>query len=232
MFGVLLESRAKRARHRGAAVASVAGHALFVAAAVVLTRTPAIARRPVERVVPLPTLEVPTPPTPTTGPLPGRSRSPSPVAAPMPVLAPLPVMVLPGIPTPDLTLPAPADIGWRSDGPARPIGTPSGTPTGTGDGIPFAPGVDKPALALSSNPAPHYPEILRRANARGEVIVQVVIDTTGRADMSTLRVTSSTHPLLTDAVRSALARARYLPAESAGRKVRMWAIQSFVFDLR
>ena len=101
-----------------------------------------------------------------------------------------------------------------------------------GDGIPFAAGVEKPAMALGGNPVPLYPDILRRAGVRGEVTVEIVVDTTGVAQMATLRVITSAHPLLTDAVVAALKRARYLPAETGGRKVRMWVRQSFVFEVR
>jgi protein TonB len=145
---------------------------------------------------------------------------------------PFPVIVPDEIPTIDLTRSAAAGIEF---GPrdAGAFNTGSGDPAlGSGDGIPFAAGVDKPALALHGNPTPRYPDILRRANVGGEVVIQVVIDTTGRADVGTARVLSSDHELLTNAVLATLPAARFLPAESGGRKVRMWAVQSFVFEVK
>ena len=39
--------------------------------------------------------------------------------------------------------------------------------------------------------------MLRSANVEGEVLAQFVVDTTGRADMSTFKVLKSTHELFT-----------------------------------
>ena len=233
MFGELLESRARSRRNRGGAVASVIGHTLLIALAVVSTRTQLGARAPVERVIPLPVLNPPAPRPNDPTPSPSRAPStPAPATLSTPIIS-IPNIVLPGIPPVDITRSPATVIGWQSDGPSLTTSIGTGSPVGgSDDGIPFAPGVDKPAIALAGNPTPRYPDILRRANVRGEVVIQVVIDTTGRADMASLRVLSSDHQLLTDAVLAALPRARFLPAESAGRKVRMWAVQSFVFETR
>jgi protein TonB len=123
-------------------------------------------------------------------------------------------------------------IEWSTDRISGLPGTATHGAGGSEDGIPFAPGVDKPAIARAGNPSPRYPEVLRRANVAGEVVVQVVVDTTGLADLSTLRVLSSAHPLLTDAVLATFPRARFIPAETGGRKVRMWVVQSFVFEMK
>jgi protein TonB len=100
------------------------------------------------------------------------------------------------------------------------------------DGIPFAEGVDKPAIAVAGNPVPQYPEILQRAGIQGTVTIQVVVDTTGRAEMGTLLVLSSDHQLFQSAVIGVLPRMRFLPAVSADRKVKMWVIMPFVFEVR
>lgn len=232
MFVELLESRAKPVRNRAGAIASVVGHGVFIALAVAATRSPLIARGPTERVVALPVLNPPSPPRPSEPAEPMRTPVLSTPGTSAPLMVAVPVIVLPGIPPIDLTQAPATGIEWRSDGRGLSPGITTRAPGGSDDGIPFAPGVDKPAIALAGNPAPRYPEILRRANVRGEVVVQVVIDTTGRADMTTLRVMSSDHPLLTDAVLAVLPRARFLSAETGGRKVRMWAVQSFVFEVK
>jgi TonB family protein len=235
MFGELLESRAKRVRNRGGTVASAIGHGLFIALAVAATRSPLIARGPAERVVPLPVL-TPAAPAPTPNqPAPSAPTSRTSPSVPLPprpidvVFAP--VEIPDGITT-DLVGAAVEGIAWRSDNAGALTGTAGNAGSGVGTDIPFAEGVDKPAMAISGNPAPRYPDILRRANVAGEVVIQVVIDTTGRADMSTVRVVSSAHTLLTDAVLAVLPKARFLPAETRGRKVPMWAVQSFVFEVR
>ena len=234
MFGELLESRAKRARNRGAMIASLVGHGVFITLAVLATRTQLTARVPDERVVPLPVLP-PDPPRHPPVPAPALPlRSPGrPVIGPV-IVPPLviPDVILPVDPQVEIPLPDPTDWEWgprvRGDTSSR---ASTSTP-GVDDAIPFASGVDKPAMALPGNPAPHYPEVLRRTGVHGEVTVEVVVDTTGRAQMESLRIVASDHPLMTEAVRSALARARFLPAETGGRRVRMWIRQTFVFEMR
>jgi protein TonB len=231
MFGQLLESRAKPQRHRGGIVVSIVGHALFIALAVTATRTQLTATGPGERLDPPLVLNPPASPQPART---AQLISPSTSTSSRTVVAPLipPVDIpLPDIPTFDAPGQPLPGIEWTSDG----AGTRSGNATsgagGTEEGIPFAPGVDKPAIAHAGNPSPRYPEVLRRANVTGEVVVQVVIDTSGRADMGTLKVLSSAHPLLTESVLATIPRARFIPAETGGRKVRMWVLQSFVFTL-
>jgi protein TonB len=230
MFGKLLESRAERVRNRGGAVVSVVGHAVFIALAVAATRSQLVARGPEEHVVALPVLHKETIPRPAET-APSRSPSPSVPGLPTPVLPQIPDIIIPGIPPIDLGVGTPTEFSWRSDTASRRTGTGATSSVSGSDGIPFAAGVDKPAIAFPGNPAPRYPDILRRASIRGEVVVQVVIDTTGLADMSTLRIVSSDHPLFVEAVLASLPRARFLPAEAGGRKVRMWAVQSFVFEI-
>jgi protein TonB len=113
-----------------------------------------------------------------------------------------------------------------SGGPgAAPIGA-----SGAG-GAYFAAAVERPAiLALGAAP-PRYPETLRRAGIGGRVLARFVVDTLGRAEMGTLRLIDSDHPLFDAAVRTALPAYRFLPAETGGRKVRMWVEMPFVFEM-
>src|SRR5688572_28217815 len=235
MFGELLESRARRARNRAGVVASLVGHGAFIALAVLATRSPLTARvSEDERIVPLPLL--PPDPTPSipTGARSQRTSDPTPDAPLIP--GPITPIIDHDVRMPDLgpidPLSPAVDMTWAPSL-DRSRRTATGSPgVAQGDGIPFGAGVEKPAMALGSNPAPVYPEILRRTGTRGEVTVEVVVDTTGLAQMETLRVIASDHPLLTDAVTAALKRARFLPAETGGRKVRMWVRQSFLFEVR
>ncbi len=91
--------------------------------------------------------------------------------------------------------------------------------------------VEKLASARPDNPTLQYPEMLRRAAVEGSVSVQFVVDTNGRADLSSFKVLNSTHELFTEAVRAHLALLRYFPAEIGGRKVRMLVQQPFSFSL-
>jgi protein TonB len=122
-------------------------------------------------------------------------------------------------------------------GPSRsagPIGF--GGSRGTGvpalEGIAFESGVEKPAFALPGNPSPSYPAILRNSGVEGGVVVQVAVDTLGRAEMETFKLLSSDHQMFTDAVLKVLPRFRFIPAETGGRKVRMWVIIPFEFVRR
>ena len=65
----------------------------------------------------------------------------------------------------------------------------------------------------------------------GDVIVQFVIDTTGRADMKTFKVLKSDHELFTASVRQVLPSVRFFPAEIGGRKVKVIVQQPFEFKL-
>ena len=236
MFDELLESRARTVRNRGGMIVSLVAHVVFIALAVTATRTTLIAKASPERIVDLPTLR-PDPVAAPAAPLaPTANPRPSPRELPFPPRVPeqvsFPDDITPGMPPVDLTRPPARDIGWPTDHAPLTGGLTSESSRSSSGEIPFAAGVDKPAMALADNPAPRYPEVLRRASQRGEVVVQVVIDTTGRADMASVRIVSSDHPLLTDAVVTVLPRARFLPAETGGRKVRMWAVQRFVFEVK
>lgn len=90
--------------------------------------------------------------------------------------------------------------------------------------------VDEPARMDSAAPvAPVYPDSLYRARVPGRVVVEFVVDTTGRAETETVGVVSATDPLFTEAVRHALADARFKPARVAGRPVPQVVRQPFTF---
>ena len=52
--------------------------------------------------------------------------------------------------------------------------------------------VEQPVRPLPHQPIPGYPESMRSSGIQGEVLAQFVVDTTGHADMSTLRATPLT----------------------------------------
>jgi protein TonB len=82
-----------------------------------------------------------------------------------------------------------------------------------------------------SSAGPRYPEPLRLTNTQGSVIAEWIVDTTGTADTSSLRIVSSTHPLFEEAVRTCLAEMRFQPAELSGTRVRQLVRQEFRFQL-
>jgi protein TonB len=92
--------------------------------------------------------------------------------------------------------------------------------------------VEKQASSAPNSPGPDYPDMLKQASIEGEVLASFVVDTTGRADVSTFKVLKSTHQQFTDAVRRALPRMRFLPAEVGGRKVKQLVQQPFTFAIK
>ena len=89
--------------------------------------------------------------------------------------------------------------------------------------------VEKTVWPRQDNPRPQYPDALRRAGVEGSFVVEFVVDSTGRVDPKTLAFPKSTHPAFLTAVRDALLRSRYFPAELAGMRVRQLVSQQFTF---
>jgi len=91
--------------------------------------------------------------------------------------------------------------------------------------------VDKPALQKRGGPAPRYPRDLRESGVEGEVLVQFVVDQTGRAEMRTFKVLKSSHDEFTRAARAVLPLMSFSPAELDGCKVRQLVQLPFAFKL-
>jgi protein TonB len=91
--------------------------------------------------------------------------------------------------------------------------------------------VEKQVSLISGSVSPIYPEALRMAGRGGKVVAQFVVDEDGRVEEKTLKFVRSDNVLFDEAVRSALPRMRFVPAEIAGRKVRQLVEMPFVFAL-
>jgi TonB family protein len=91
--------------------------------------------------------------------------------------------------------------------------------------------VERPAASRTGNAAPMFPPALRSAHVEGSVLAQFVVDTLGRPEMSTFQVLKSTHDLFTAAVKDAVARYKFQPAELGGRKVRQLVQMPFDFTI-
>ncbi len=77
-----------------------------------------------------------------------------------------------------------------------------------------------PGPVLLAGPALVYPEVLRRTGTVGTVVVQVVIDTVGRAEPASL-VLQSSHAGFEDAARAFVLGAVFRPGRAHGRAVRV-----------
>ena len=93
---------------------------------------------------------------------------------------------------------------------------------------------DKPALSVPGNQAPRYPPELRDLGIQGELLVQFVVDTAGRADMRTFRLLgpSRVYKEFLQAVIDALPKMRFTPALHRGCKVKQLVQLPFAFKLR
>jgi hypothetical protein len=74
------------------------------------------------------------------------------------------------------------------------------------------------AKESSAIPMKSMPAAVRTAKY-SEVRASVLVDTLGRADMSTFTVVKTTHPWLASSVKTAVAKWKFEPAEVAGCKV-------------
>lgn len=91
--------------------------------------------------------------------------------------------------------------------------------------------VEKPVSQAPNSAVPAYPDILRQAGVEGTAIVSFVVDTTGRVDLATFKVIHKTHDLFAAAVKNALPRMRFIPAETSRGKVRQVVQQPFSFTI-
>jgi protein TonB len=235
MLSVLLESRATPSRHIGGTIASALAHGGAIAAVIALTvprdnpaRTPEIHPTPVHyvRTAPSPVESTPSAP-PTQTPSDRSPRRPN-----LPVID-APVVVPTKIPPIDLAQTAVAPDRVLIGAPSRTPGGPGviGTPIGGADGVSDASAVDRAPRVAGRAPEPRYPATLRSAGIEGSVLAEFVVDTLGRAELTTLRFPELANPLFGDAVREALARFRFEPGEVAGRKVRTRVAVPFEFRL-
>ncbi|HEX6533906.1 MAG TPA: energy transducer TonB [Gemmatimonadaceae bacterium] len=92
--------------------------------------------------------------------------------------------------------------------------------------------VEKPALPREGNPRPRYPASLLRRGIPGEVLAQFVVDTNGKADVSTFVILRASDSTFVRPVREIIPRLRFYPAEVAGQRVRQLVQQSFLFVAR
>lgn len=116
-------------------------------------------------------------------------------------------------------------------GPVETSPAPSAQGTPASDDPYFEFQVDKPAALLDVTGFPEYPRELRDAGIEGRVLVQYVVGRDGQVDAGTMRVIASDHEQFTAAVREALPRLRFTPAEVDGRAVEQVVQQPFVFAM-
>src|SRR5881275_3618634 len=237
MFDNLIESRAKKQRRAGGVIFSAVLHVVLITAAVygTLQAKNAIDKPKSEKVEfvemkkkdePPPPKEEPKPPPPDVV-----MKAPPPKGFQV-LTAPIKIPdVLPDI---DLSKKVTNEEDFSGKGVAGGIakGVIGGTPAPVNDNQTyFEFQVEKQVSPFPGNPAPRYPDMLRSANVEGEVLAQFVVDTTGRADMSTFKVLKATHDLFTNAVKASLPNMKFYPAEVGGKRVKQLVQMPFQFSL-
>src|SRR5918992_1401040 len=237
MFNNLIESRPTKQKTVGGTIFSVVFHTAVIGAAVygTLEAKEQLEKPKAEKVEFVKMEKKSEPPPPKEEPKPPPPREV--VAAPPPpkgfqVLT-APVKIPDVLPDIDLSKKVTNEDDFTGKGVAGGIakGVVGGTAPVQTDQAYFEFQVEKQVAPHSGNPGPRYPDMLRSANVEGEVLAQFVVDTTGRADMSTFKVLKSSHDLFTNAVRSTLPNMRFYAAEIGGRKVKQLVQMPFQFAL-
>ncbi|HXG97459.1 MAG TPA: energy transducer TonB [Gemmatimonadales bacterium] len=83
-----------------------------------------------------------------------------------------------------------------------------------------------------SGPLPAYPELLRQAGVQGEVLLEAVVDTTGRVLAPSIVIISASHPGFVAAARQALLATLFRPAMVGGRAVQTRVRIPYAFAIR
>jgi len=236
MFTRLPESNARRQRRAGGFTVSTVVHVVVIALAVRATAWTAPAKaiiEPVPEVVYVEPRPEPTPRPPLTSA--SREATRTSTTAPAPLPPPIiPIDIVPSeLPPPGAMDPLIRASDFRSNGPPLSDNLDVNRAPNVGAGAAYAEAfVDRPIVAIPGTTTPRYPSSLQSAGVEGNVRARFVVDTLGRVEPESVRILDATHDLFARAVRDALARARFAPAEARGRKVRQLAEQAFTFRLR
>jgi protein TonB len=234
MFDQLLETKAAAQKKSGGTFISIVVHTVLIAGAIYATNKTAEAfeKPKEEKVVLQETKKEPEPEKPKEQPK--QVQQVAQVAPPkgFQVLTP-PITIPDVIPDVDLSRKATDEADFSGKGVQG--GVAKGVEGGTGPVISDQPyfdfQVEKAAAAIPGSGAPAYPEMLKSSGVEGEALVQFIVDTTGRAELGSFKVLRASHDAFGQAVKAALPRMRFLPAEIGGRKVRMLVQQPFAFAL-
>jgi periplasmic protein TonB len=226
MLETLLESKLERKRSAGGAIVSITAHTALIAAALYATAQ--------ARVQPAGITEIVRPVYFPRDPLsrqfvsPTTSRPPTFDGHRLVFVAPDVDVKIPSVDISDVVSKpgdfSPGAIASASNGEQE-----SGGDSG---GAPFrADQVERQVGVVPGNTPPRYPDALRSSGVEGQVIAEFVVDERGRAEEGSLRFVRSDNRLFEDAVKVALFRMRFVPAEAGGVKVRQLVQMPFVFTL-
>jgi protein TonB len=85
---------------------------------------------------------------------------------------------------------------------------------------------------MLAGPLPSYPDLLRQAGIEGHVVLEAVVDSSGRVQARSISVVSATHPGFVAPARQALIATLFRPARVNGRAVSTLVRVPFAFSIR
>ncbi len=88
-----------------------------------------------------------------------------------------------------------------------------------------------PALVSAPPLDRDYPAILRQADITGRVVLEAVIDTTGRAEPASIQVVQTVNAGFSDPAKRWMAKALFRPARRNGQAVRVLVTQALDYSL-
>lgn len=146
----------------------------------------------------------------------------------VPTIGAPPIPDVPMLPLPSIAL----QTGALSR-PAFPTYVPATLTTGTGGPTgEWRGALSEAGPEVLTGPLPVYPELLRQAGVQGRVLLEAVVDTTGRVRAASISVVSATHPGFVAPARQALLATLFRPARVGGRAVSMLVRVPFDFTIR
>ncbi len=144
---------------------------------------------------------------------------------------------------PSVSIPSLPDVSSiQLPSPVLQIGTPnrraaslhalSTAPSGSGHAFGWIAPLGEAGPEVLTGPLPAYPEFLRQAGVEGQVVLEALVDTTGRVQPGSISVVSATNPGFVASARQALLATLFRPAQVGGRPVRMLVRIPFAFAIR
>ncbi len=91
--------------------------------------------------------------------------------------------------------------------------------------------VDTAVARYDGSAAPPYPPTMLEQRKEGQVVIQYVVDSTGRADLASVTVMQSTHADFAQSVKVTLPHMRFRPAKIGAHRVRQLVQQLFSFRI-
>lgn len=99
-------------------------------------------------------------------------------------------------------------------------GAPVSASIGSGRAVEWVEMGSESGPQILTGPLPQYPELLREAGVEGHVVLEAIVDTTGRIQRDSILVVSATNPEFAASARRALSATLFRPAFVAGHAVR------------